>query len=87
MTAVTVGGTEVLLVNVDGQVCAYHDRCPHQESSLADGDFDGKTITCATHLWEFDARTGDGINPASSTLTRYGCRVDEAGMIHVDVPG
>lgn len=86
MAAVDVNGQPVLLVNVDGAVRAYSDRCPHQASSLADGDLDGQTLTCATHLWEFNALTGKGINPDDACLTGYACQVDDDGTIHVD-PG
>jgi toluene monooxygenase system ferredoxin subunit len=85
MTAVTVDGTSVLLMNVDGDVRAYHNRCPHQDWALDEGDFDGKVLTCSRHLWEFDARSGAGRNPATCSLTSYPCRVDEEGMIQVDV--
>ena len=47
MTAVTVDGEAVLLVNIDGTVRAYSNRCPHQASALDEGDLDGETLTCA----------------------------------------
>ena len=56
-------GETVLLVNIDGTVRAYSNRCPHQASALDEGDLDGETLTCAKHLWEFNAVTGCGINP------------------------
>jgi toluene monooxygenase system ferredoxin subunit len=85
MTGVTVAGTSVLLVNVDGDVRAYRNRCPHQEWALDEGDFDGEIITCSRHLWEFEACSGTGRNPATASLTSFPCRVDDAGMIQVDV--
>jgi len=85
MAGVDVSGAKVLLVNVDGDVQAYRNRCPHQESNLDEGEFEDGTITCWRHHWEFDARTGAGINPADSALTRYPCQIDAAGMICVDV--
>ena len=85
MTGVAVGGTEVLLVNVDGAVRAYENRCPHQGWPLSEGEFDGETITCAHHMWEFDARTGHGVNPAGSWLTVLPCRIaDDA--VEVGIP-
>jgi len=60
MIAVTVDGEAVLLVNVDGTVRAYSNRCPHQASALDEGHLDGETLTCAKHLWEFNAVTGCG---------------------------
>lgn len=85
MTAVDVHGTNVLLVNVDGDVRAYENRCPHQGWPLDEGDFDGATITCAHHLWEFDARTGLGLNPSDAWLTALPCRVTDHA-VEVEVP-
>jgi len=39
------------------------------------------------HSWEFDARSGCGINPSDCELTRYPCIVNDDGMICVDVGG
>jgi toluene monooxygenase system ferredoxin subunit len=85
MTAVTVDGESVLLVNVDGTIRAYANQCPHQASALDQGDLDGEKLTCGTHLWEFSALTGLGINPADARLKSYGCQVGEDGTICVDI--
>lgn len=85
MVAVDVDGKSVLLVNVDGEVFAYRNRCPHQEWALDDGDLDGRKLTCAQHLWEFDVCTAKGINPTTSSLLAYHVRVDEGGTISVRV--
>jgi toluene monooxygenase system ferredoxin subunit len=78
-------GTAVLLVNVDGTVRAFQGLCPHQRNSLDDADFDGEVITCAGHLWEFDARTGAGINPATACLAEYPTEVRD-GELFVRTP-
>ena len=85
MEGVEVAGHKVLLVNVDGEVRAYHNRCPHQAWPLDEGDFDGEKIVCSNHSWEFDASSGSGINPSDCALTRYPCIVDDDGTICVDV--
>ncbi|MFJ4026807.1 Rieske 2Fe-2S domain-containing protein [Paenarthrobacter sp. NPDC089714] len=87
MTAVEVEGKSVLLVNNDGEVLAFKNRCPHQEWPLDDGDLDGRKLTCAQHLWEFDVCTAKGINPSTHHLTQYPCQVnDEDGTISVSIP-
>ncbi len=85
MTSVTVEGETVLLINVGGQVRAYANTCPHQAGPLDEGDFDGESLICARHLWEFDADTGCGINPDNARLTVFGCRVGDDGTIWVDI--
>jgi toluene monooxygenase system ferredoxin subunit len=42
MTGVQVGTTSVLVVNVDGEIRAYENRCPHQAWPLEEGDLDGR---------------------------------------------
>jgi toluene monooxygenase system ferredoxin subunit len=85
MTAVMVDGEAVLLVNIDGTVRAYSNRCPHQASALDEGDLDGETLTCFRHLWEFNILTGCGINPDDVRLKGFGCRVGDDGTIYVDI--
>lgn len=87
VTAVMVDGESVLLVNIDGTVRAYSNRCPHQASALDEGDLDGEILTCSKHLWEFDALTGCGINPHDAQLKSFGCQVGDDGAIYVDIGG
>lgn len=85
MEAVEVEGKPVVLINIDGEVWAYQNRCPHQAWPLDDGDLEDEKLTCANHLWEFDVTTGKGINPANCSLVGYQCKVDEDGAIWVCV--
>jgi toluene monooxygenase system ferredoxin subunit len=85
MAGVEVAGTKVLLVNIDGEIRAYRNRCPHQAWALSEGDLDDGTITCVNHMWMFDARSGQGVNPDNCALTSYPAQVTEDGVIMVDV--
>ena len=83
---VDVEGASVLLVSLaGGDLRAYQGRCPHQEQPLADGDVDDDVLTCAGHLWEFDLRSGDGVNPAACRLAAYEVRRSEDRLL-VGVP-
>jgi toluene monooxygenase system ferredoxin subunit len=85
MAPAKVGDKSVLLINIDGEVRAYENRCPHQAWALDEGDFDGETLTCSRHSWEFDALSGRGVNPTNCQLTTYPCVVNDDGMICVDI--
>ena len=85
MISVDVQGTTVLLVNNDGEILAFRNRCPHQEWPLDDGDLDGTKLTCAQHLWEFDVCTGKGIKPTTHSLSTYAARVADDGTISVSL--
>lgn len=54
-----VGGEDVAVANVDGELHAFSDVCTHRQCSLAESDLDGTTVTCACHGSEFDVTTGD----------------------------
>lgn len=85
LTGIDIGEKKIVLLNVDGEVRAFEDRCPHLSSRLSEGDLDGCVLTCAAHLWEFDARTGKGANPGNSQLTVIPTRVTD-GNIEVLLP-
>jgi toluene monooxygenase system ferredoxin subunit len=86
LVGIQLGGKKIVLVNVAGEIRAFEDRCPHLGSQLSAGNLDGSTLTCATHLWEFDALTGKGTNPGNCQLTVFDTRV-RADQIELLVPG
>jgi toluene monooxygenase system ferredoxin subunit len=86
MTGVKVDGCPVLLVNVEGKICAYADRCSHLAHPLSLGKLTGNRLVCAAHAWEYDACTGRGINPDGVELRRYEVRIS-AGEILVELDG
>lgn len=59
MRAYQVGGEDVAVANVAGELHAFGDVCTHRQCSLAEGDLDGTTVTCPCHGSEFDVTTGD----------------------------
>jgi nitrite reductase/ring-hydroxylating ferredoxin subunit len=83
MESFDVDDAEVLVVKVDGQIQAYDGICPHQSQSLVEGDLEGGVLTCRAHEWQFDARTGEGINPRDTCLRRHDVRVTSDGMVEV----
>jgi nitrite reductase/ring-hydroxylating ferredoxin subunit len=56
---VSVDGTDVVLLRVDGAWRAYQGRCPHQGALLGEGELEGAELVCRNHRWRFDARTGE----------------------------
>jgi len=68
MIRLEVDGYGLLLINVDDQIYAYADACPHQKSRLSEGSLTGRTLRCARHHWEFDVCSGCGINPQNACL-------------------
>ena len=86
--AARAGSRFVILLEVDGELRAYRDRCPHQGVQLSRGERHGAELTCTTHGWRFDARTGacryaEGEPCEPHALERYRCW-EEEGAVWVD---
>ena len=58
MRVFEVDGTKVNVVNADGHLYAIDDTCTHAGCSLAGGELDGTTVTCACHGSQFDVTSG-----------------------------
>lgn len=77
MESFTVNGHDILLVCAEGgEFKAFQGICPHQDIPLAEGKFDGEKIICRAHLWQFDAASGQGINPDDCALAEYPVKLD-----------
>jgi toluene monooxygenase system ferredoxin subunit len=81
LRGVSAGGLAVLLLDVDGEVHAYEDRCAHQQVKLSDGRLEGCELVCWAHGWRYDARTGRGVNPLGAQLRRVAVRVEGDGIL------
>ena len=83
MKRVEVGEAAVVLYNVDGELFASPDVCPHRGAPLSQGDLDGGVVMCPLHAWEFDVRTGECVSlPEACALVRYEVRVED-GFVSV----
>ncbi|MBF4559910.1 MAG: Rieske 2Fe-2S domain-containing protein [Pseudomonadales bacterium] len=55
---VQANGSHIALFNVDGQVYAIDDSCPHNGASLLFGKLDGRWVQCPAHGLRFNLATG-----------------------------
>ncbi len=56
--AVEINGVEVGLFQVEEEIFALENSCPHAGLPLHEGVQDAYEVTCAAHGWCFDLRTG-----------------------------
>ena len=82
--AVYIAGRDVALFNVDGEILAIGNECPHQSGSLGDGRLEGEIVTCPLHGWEFDARSGACMTVPGESVPRFPVRIS-GDVILVDV--
>lgn len=84
MKGVSIDGQPVVVLNVGGNVCAYRDRCLHKGVPLSTGRLIDDVLLCDVHFWEYDAKTGCGINPTGLRLDRFDVALRDGG-VWVDV--
>ena len=75
MVAVESALGPLLIINIDGAVRAYENRCPHMGGRLSDGEFANGVVVCPNHRWEFCALSGCGINPTGQQLNPHRVRI------------
>ena len=84
----SVAGLRLILLQVDGELYAYEDACPHERHPLSLGELEGDILTCAKHLWEFEIKTGkhvSRINRPKCDLRSFGVRVVN-GVVEIELP-
>ncbi|MBI4456607.1 MAG: Rieske 2Fe-2S domain-containing protein [Acidobacteria bacterium] len=65
-------GGPVAVFRIDQKLCAIRDVCPHEGASLADGQVDGKVLTCPRHGSQFHVCTGSRLRgPADYSIRTY----------------
>ena len=87
MRCVTIGGRDVLIANIGGEVLATDDTCTHEDASLSCGVLAGTIVRCPLHGATFDLRDGAPLDePAEEALRCHEARVEE-GAIFVRLRG
>jgi nitrite reductase/ring-hydroxylating ferredoxin subunit len=66
---VKLNNIEIALFNIQGEIYAIKNRCPHRSGPLIRGFLDpGGGIKCPMHGWRFDLRDGSSERPAHATV-------------------
>lgn len=72
MQVFEVQGVKLLICHTEGGTLkAVQLICPHQSFALSEGELVGETLICTKHMWEFDVKSGCGINPTGASLAMY----------------
>ena len=57
-TVIEIEDKSIAFFNIDGQIYAIDDSCPHHGASLWNGKLDGCIVQCPAHGLRFDLRDG-----------------------------
>lgn len=94
-TIVDVDGREIGVFNVDGELFAIDNVCPHQLAPLCEGTLtgkvtapavreyeltrQGKVVRCPWHGWKFDLETGESVFNPHLRTGTYDATVESVG--------
>jgi 3-phenylpropionate/trans-cinnamate dioxygenase ferredoxin component len=80
-----LGDERIAVANVGGLLCAFDDRCPHRQWSLAEGRLEGTVVSCPCHGSRFDVTTGERLRgPAVRPIRTFAVRMED-GELRVDL--
>jgi nitrite reductase (NADH) small subunit len=69
-------GRAVCLANVEGQLSAIDNLCPHREGPLGQGWLEGGAVVCPWHSWTFDVTTGESQYPVHERVDVFPLKVE-----------
>lgn len=80
----SIDGTEIAVLNVDGEYFAIRNSCPHMEGPVGRGPIEmtpeGIRISCPFHNWTFDLSTGKTLFQ-SKRLQTYDVSVEDGDVV------
>jgi naphthalene 1,2-dioxygenase ferredoxin component len=82
VTAVSVGGKEIALYEVEGEIFATDNLCTHGAARMSDGFLEGKEIECPLHQGKFDVCTGKALcAPLTENIRVYPVRIENKRVL------
>ena len=79
-----VDGIVICLANVNGDLSALDNICPHRQGPLGQGWLEGDTVVCPWHSWAFHVKTGLSDYPPNQRVDVLPLRVEGEDVL-VDI--
>jgi nitrite reductase/ring-hydroxylating ferredoxin subunit len=76
-------GAAIVVIRTTDGVSAFHDRCPHAQWPLSEGDMIDGILVCPGHGWQFNVTTGQCLNSPAYQLKPLSVVVYN-DSIHID---
>ena len=70
------GAKTICVANVNGQLAAVDNVCPHRGGPLGQGIVEGEKIVCPWHGWEFELGTGKNPFTPNLSVEAYDLKVE-----------
>lgn len=78
------GEFAVCLANVEGELRAVDNWCPHRRGPLGQGWLEGNAVVCPWHSWTFNLKTGECEYPGNNRVSLFPVSVQGEDVL-VDV--
>ncbi len=76
MKVFKVENHEILVINIEGELYAFENRCPHMGYPPYFGRLEGKVLTCGFHYAKFDLATGKSLGSVTDkSLKKFKIRI------------
>ncbi len=79
-----VEGVGVCLANLNGELLALDNWCPHRRGPLGQGWIEGTAVICPWHSWAFDIKSGRAEYPEHEKVDVFPVKI-EGGSVFVDI--
>jgi nitrite reductase (NADH) small subunit len=64
------------VANVNGEISAMDNICPHRQGPLGQGIIEGGKVVCPWHAWAFDVKTGAAVHNPSAHVQIYEVKIE-----------
>lgn len=76
-----IDGKDIAVFNVDGDIYAIDDSCPHSGASLFGGRLEGYMLKCPAHGLSFDIRSGCMKYGAGMAVRTYASKLIDGAIV------
>jgi nitrite reductase (NADH) small subunit len=76
-----VDGIGICLANVNGELSALDNICPHRQGPLGQGWIEGDAVVCPWHSWAFHAKTGEAVYPENERVAVFPLRIEGENVL------
>lgn len=83
--ALRIGGEDIALVNVEGEIHAIENACLHAGAALSGGRLAGSKLACPAHGWRYDVVTGALCVAPERKLRKFPVTIAD-GLVSLQLP-
>jgi nitrite reductase (NADH) small subunit len=74
------GDKTICLANINGEIGAMDNVCPHRGGPLGEGLIEGGKVVCPWHGWAWDPRTGES-DPPGLKVMLYPVKIEDGDVL------